>query len=323
MNRILVMKFGGTSVGNVESLNNAVRLVARERDYLPLVVSSALSKVTDMLVRLAEAVGTGNAGEVNEVLAAIKKRHLDFAAEVLDGEALFSFHEVFFADFGLLSRLCRQLVSAGLFGAHDRDHLLSFGERFGSRMFAIKLRTLTPRAHWCDAHNFMITNGDFGNARPEVAATREHLNQWIEPLLAQGRIVVTQGFVGTTPHGFPTTLGRGGSDFTATYLGSILPAANIQIWTDVNGVYTADPNKDPDARLIPELALAEAYRMARGGAKVLYAPCLLPLWGKGIPLEILNTSDPDGERTRITGDHPERVYYNPHQADLSPLPVIA
>ena len=302
MTNTLVMKFGGTSVGSAENLTNAVKLVAAERSRQPLVVVSALGGVTDMLVRLADSVEARDLENLSATLADIQARHLNLSEELLFGDDLVAYQESFFTDYGMLERLIRQLLSVSGTDKADRDHILSFGERFGSKMFCFKLRTLAPRAYWCDAHNFMITTTRFGNARPDEEATRAHLRQWVAPQLAQGRIVVTQGFVGATPHGFPTTLGRGGSDFTATYLATLLPASNIQIWTDVSGVYTADPRFNPQATPIPELSLQDAYRMARNGAKVLYPPCLLALRGKGIPLQILNTKEPEAKGTHIPAD---------------------
>lgn len=321
MNNTLVMKFGGTSVGTAENLRNAVKLVAAETSKQPLVVVSALGGVTDMLVGLADAVQYRDREKTVATLSDIQARHLNLSEELLFGDDLIAYQESFFTDYGMLERLVRQLFSVNGTDKADRDHILSFGERFGSKLFCFKLRTLTPKAYWCDAHNFMITTTRFGNARPDEEATRSHLSQWVAPQLAKGRIVVTQGFVGATPHGFPTTLGRGGSDFTATYLATLLPAANIQIWTDVSGVYTADPRKNPQAQPIPRLSLNEAYRMARGGAKVLYPPCLLALRGKDIPLQILNTRDPLAAGTYIPGDiHCEE---QPAHAPLLGVPTTA
>ncbi len=302
MSGALVMKFGGTSVGSADSLTNAVKLVAAVKSGKPLVVVSALGGVTDMLVRLADGVQARDPEITNTTLSDLQARHLNLSEELLSGDDLLAYQESFFTDYGMLERLVRQLFSVESFDYADRDHILSFGERFGSKLFCFKLRTLTRRAYWSDAHNFMITTTRFGNARPDEDATRNQLRQWVAPLLAQGRIVVTQGFVGATPHGFPTTLGRGGSDFTATYLGTLLPASNIQIWTDVSGVYTADPRVNPSAQPIPQLPLEEAYRMARNGAKVLYPPCLRALRGKGIPLQILNTREPEAVGTIIPPD---------------------
>ncbi len=300
--RLLVMKFGGTSVGSARALNNAIRLVADVTEIQPFVVVSALSGVTDLLVALGEAIEKGDRFQVELIQLRLLTRHRDLAEEVLPPAERFSYYEHFYADFGKLERLTRTLVGSRKLSRADRDFLLAFGERFSAVLFTMALRTLTKRAHWCDAHNLVITDNHHGEAKPDRQKSQAALQRWAFPLLASDRIVVTQGFVGATAGGKVSTLGRGGSDYSATFLASILPAKAVQIWTDVNGVYTSDPKLDGNAIHLSHLALDEAYRLALAGAKVIYPPCLLPLSGTGISLSILNTLDPSGPHTLITDD---------------------
>lgn len=281
------MKFGGTSVGSAEALREVVRAVkvAAGRNDRPVVVVSALAGVTDLLVGLAQVVRDGDATATDLTLQNLERRHLDLARELdlltLVGDALH-------AGVRDLRDWLLPLVG-GPFPATARDRLLGIGELWSSRIVTAALARAQLPAEWFDARLVIRTNDRFGAAVPQMGDLRALVRDLLEPLVRDGAIVVTQGFIGSTADGHATTLGRGGSDFTAALLGAALHVDRVEIWTDVDGLMTADPRLVPDARILLRATYDESAELAAFGAKVLHPATQLPLVEAGIPLLVRNT----------------------------------
>jgi len=300
---MVVQKFGGTSVADPAAIQRLIEIVgaARARDRRPpAVVVSAMSGVTDML--LAAATGAA-AGHVQEALAGvtqIRARHLEAAQALAPGEAPL---------LDAIADQCDQLVSivqalAVLRDVSPRtlDAVAAIGELLSSRVVAAALTHAGVAAEWIDARSAIVTDATHTCAVPRMAETRAALQRSVVPALDRGRVPVIGGFVGATADGHTTTLGRGGSDYSGALVGAGIGAREIQIWTDVDGMLTADPRVVTGTRVVPVLSFAEAAELAYFGAKVLHPSTILPAVEEGIPVRILNSHKPDGEGTRITAD---------------------
>ena len=292
---MIVCKFGGTSVQDAAAITRLAKIVAERRAERPLVVVSALAKVTDGLVRLAETVRLGDAGAINDVLDALLERHDAVASALPGGElALPALQE----DVATLRDRMQAARGRPLTHA-ERDFLVGQGEIWSSRIVAAALAGADLPAEWFDARLVMVTDDRFGRATPVRDLIRARAEDELAPLLEAGRIPVTQGFIGATASGVPTTLGRGGSDFTASLLGAALDAVRVEIWTDVDGLMTADPRLVPSARTLGSATYEEAAELATFGAKVLHPATQLPLSSAGIPIVILNSMHPERPGTII------------------------
>jgi aspartate kinase len=292
---MIVCKFGGTSVQDAAAITRLAMIVAERRADRPLVVVSALAKVTDGLVRLGETVRLGDAGAINDALDALLARHDAVASALPGGEmALTALQE----DVATLRDRMQSARGRALTPA-ERDFLVGQGELWSSRVVAAALEGAGLHAEWFDVRQVMVTDDRFGRATPVPDLIRSRAEEKLAPLLAAGRIPVTQGFIGATASGVPTTLGRGGSDFTASLLGAALDATRVEIWTDVDGLMTADPRLVPSARTLASATYEEAAELATFGAKVLHPATQLPLSSAGIPIVILNSMHPDRPGTVI------------------------
>ncbi len=272
-----VMKFGGTSLGVPDNFRRARDRVLREQAEGVVVVVSALSGVTNQLVEWCRSPA-----ERPRLSREVAGRHRLHGTEVgVDPASLDALLGAWEAE-----------GHVGALGDADRDHLLSYGERFAAALFAAALRGSGAEAAAVLAGDAgLVTDERFGAAHPlpeAGALVREKLG----PLLARGVIPVVTGFLGRTRDGRTTTLGRGGSDFSASWIGAALEAEEIQIWTDTSGMLSADPRIVPEARVVPRLSFAEASELAYFGAKVLHPKTLLPAIDRNIPVRILNTAQP-------------------------------
>lgn len=301
---MIVMKFGGTSVGSPERIRG---LAARVREALgrrPLVVVSAFAGVTDELVRGARLALERDAG-AQDLAAAIRARHLDAVRALVapgpERERLLSEVE------GIAEELRTLYTGVQLLGEltpRSLDAVSGLGERLASAIAAQALADLGVPACLVDARAVIVTDDGFGRALPLVAEIRERARAALLPLLQDGRVPVLGGFIAATATGVPTTLGRGGSDWSAALLGAALDAEEIQIWTDVDGMLTVDPRVVAGARTIPRVSFQEAAELAYFGAKVLHPATIKPAVERGIPVRVLNSLSPGGEGTRITADAP-------------------
>jgi aspartate kinase len=314
--RAVVMKFGGSSVVDATAIERVVSIVEgeRSRGRSPVVVVSALGGVTDRLLALAEAARTGNAhGDVEDGVAALRRRHLDESARLAadtDGTLLSTMDRHF-------DDLRAALETIGQRRAADPvllDVIAAAGELLSSRLVAAAMAARGLPAAWVDAREVIITNDNHMGAAPLMDETGAAAVAAVSPLLAAGAIPVLGGFVGRTIAGVTTTLGRGGSDYSASLVGAAIHASEIQIWTDVDGMLTADPRIVDDAEVVPHLSFAEAAELAYFGAKVLHPSTIFPAVSRNIPVRILNSHRPGGSGTLITADPPPADSHRPFAA---------
>jgi aspartate kinase len=298
---VVVMKFGGTSVGDADAVRRLVGHVdaARRRDPGVLVVVSALSGVTDRLLALASAAACGDTALVASGLDDLRKRHVEVARAVAPGraaelDALIDHHV------DTLLAVLRAIATLRDASPRALDTIAAAGELVSSRIVQAALTDGGIPAVWVDARRVLVTDDHFTQAVPFVAETAAAADSELRPLLAAGQVPVVGGFIGATRDGVTTTLGRGGSDYSAAILGAALRAREIQIWTDVDGLMTADPRVVPAPRVVPRLSFDEASELAYFGAKVLHPSTILPAVALDIPVRILNSRKADAAGTLIT-----------------------
>jgi aspartate kinase len=286
---MIVSKFGGTSVGDADAIRRVAAIMAARTDQRPLVVVSALAGVTDALLALASAVYGGSRDEIEAAVEELVCHHEAVAMDLPDGEMAMA-----------TVRADAEALLASLTAAAGRrlrpaelDHLVGHGELWSSRLVAAAMAGAGLRAAWVDIRPIMVTDDRFGRATPYVQVLNTRARECLGPLLDESMIPVTQGFIGATPDAVPTTLGRGGSDFTAALLGAALGAAKVEIWTDVDGLMTADPRIVPTARTLSAASYDEAAELATFGAKVLHPATAMPLVREGIPIVVLNSRRPE------------------------------
>ncbi len=298
------MKFGGTSVEDAGAFANVAGIVARavEQGLRPVVVVSAMSGFTDALLASVQSVIEGNAKVSVETLDKQLARHERVVKALLRGEATGAAELLAASRIeidGLLQAIVSQNVGEPGREKVFKDAIVSFGEQLSAALLAAVLNERGVSARDIDARKCIITDDNFGAAAPRmretIAATREQL----EGLINASVVPVLGGFIGATLKGETTTLGRGGSDYTAAIIGAALAAGEIQIWTDVSGVLTADPRIVPNARSIPRLSFEEAAELAYFGAKVLHPKTLQPAVERDIPVRICNSRAPESESTLV------------------------
>jgi aspartate kinase len=308
------MKFGGTSVGSTEAIKQAADIIleqAQDWDSLVVVVS-AMSGVTNALTRGALRAASGEDGDVSQggdvrqsgdvrgIVADLRVRHYRVVDELFtaDGERapLLAVIDGYLDEF---AAFCHSVQVLGEITPRAMDAITSLGERINARIVAALLRSLGARSEAVDATELIGTDRTFQNAAPLMEETRSRTSTHLLPLLADRVIPVVTGFIGATEDGITTTLGRGGSDYSAAILGDSLDADEVWIWTDVDGVMTADPRIVPGAQVIPVLSYNEVSEMAYFGAKVLHPRAIRPVIERGIPLWVKNTFNPTCPGTRI------------------------
>jgi aspartate kinase len=301
----VVMKFGGSSVVDATAIDRVVSIVEAERTkgHTPVIVVSALGGVTDTLLGLAKSARGGNATEVRDGIDALTARHRTQAASLgVDGDAGLT------EAFGTMVRDLRSVLDTieqqGASHPRALDVVAATGELLSSRLVAAAMSVRGLPAVWVDAREAVRTDDRYTSAAPLPDETNAAVQATIGPLAAAGKIAVLGGFVGRAPDGSTTTLGRGGSDYSASLVGAALNAAEIQIWTDVDGMLTADPRIVYDAEVVPHLSFAEASELAYFGAKVLHPSTIFPAVSRNIPVRILNSRRPDARGTLITADPP-------------------
>lgn len=297
---MLVMKFGGTSVKDADAMAQVVEISRARTARRPVVVASAMAGVTDALQRLAEEAHQGWEQGALRRLFTLKDRHL-FVVEALIGDVARRrlLHDALEEHFQEIETLLKGLAILGELTPRSLDAVLSYGERLSTLVLTAAMLEQGLPAHRLDARDLIVTDAQFTQASPRMDESRVRVESHLKPLLAKGKVPVTQGFIAASPDGRTTTMGRGGSDYSAAILGALLGAEEIEIWTDVDGVMTADPRVVPDAHTVPELSYAEAAELAYFGAKVLHPRTVAPAVEAGIPLLIKNTFDPDHPGTRV------------------------
>jgi aspartate kinase len=301
---MIVMKFGGTSVEDAKAIERAAAIVKGRLAQKPVVVVSAMAKVTDQLLAMARASGSGDAKTALKLSRALRERHYNTAGELL-GTALFTqFHTDLGVDFEALDELLRGIAAVGELTPRTTDHVAAFGETLSSKIVAAAFSAHGISSALVDSRECIVTDSAHTRAAPLFEETNERLQKKVAPLLAAGRVPVMGGFIGATKAGITTTIGRGGSDFSAAIVGAGLGAERIEIWTDVDGMLTTDPHLCPEARRIKVISFDEAAELAYFGAKVLHPATVLPAVQKNIPVYVLNSRNPECEGTRITARAP-------------------
>ena len=287
---MIVMKFGGTSVKDAEAIDRACAIVADRIELNPLVVVSALAGVTSNLFEAARLAGGGSLDRALGIVATLRERH----TALLPSLAL---------EFAGLAEALDKVHAAGTLTPAMKDTVVSYGEILSAKIFDRRLSRHAKTVH-LDPRECIITDRLFTKANPLLTETEQRVDARLRPLIEQGRVVVMEGYLGSTTSGETTTLGRGGSDYSAALIGACLGAEEIQIWTDVDGMMTADPRIVRDAWKIKQMSFDEASELAYFGAKVLHPSALLPAVEKGITVRVLNSRKPDRSGTSISAHAP-------------------
>ena len=302
---MLTFKFGGTSVGDGQRIAEVARIVAesRARHGTPAVVVSAMSGVTDRLVEAATSSAAGDDRRHRDITEALWAQH-KAAAEVCVPDAALRapILDAIRTLLDSVETLCHSIFVLGECTPRAMDLVSGLGERMNVRLVAGALQARGVPAEALEAGDFLITSDRFGAAEPLWEETRPRMRARLLPLLEAGTVPVVTGFIGATKGGIPTTLGRGGSDYSGAIVGACLDSKEIWIWTDVNGVLTADPRLVPDARTLPELSYIEAAELSYFGAKVLHPKTMLPAIERQIPVRIKNTFEPEHPGTLIVAE---------------------
>jgi aspartate kinase len=298
--RTVVMKFGGTSVQDPEALGRLITIVdgVASAGARPVVVVSALGGITDLLLSLATLAIDG--GDARPVLTSIRTRHEAMLPMLGTGGRRDAVEAAIVRAIDDLAALHGAIATLGEASPRSLDTLAATGELLSSRIVAAAFEAAGVRSQWFDARTLVVTDAQFTAAVPRNDLTGERCQAALVPALGEGRLPVIGGFIGATSDGATTTLGRGGSDYSAAIVGAAIAADEIQIWTDVDGMLTADPRVIPDARVVPELSFDEASELAYFGAKVLHPSTILPAVSSGIPVRILNSRAPQRAGSRIT-----------------------
>jgi aspartokinase/homoserine dehydrogenase 1 len=297
---LLVMKFGGTSVGSAERMRASAGLAAQERPNRPVVaVVSAMSKITDLLLDTMRHAEGGDRAGIAKNLATLRERHETACRELLPEARWFAALTGIQELIGEFERIVNGMAMLNDRPPRSVDEAVAIGERLTALLVAAHLNAEGVAAEAVNAWEVVVTDAVFGNASPLMEKTRVKAQARLVPLLEKGVIPIVTGFNGATADGRPTTLGRGGSDFSASIIAAALDAAELWIWTDVDGIMSADPRLVHDAQVLSEITYAEAAELAYNGAKVLHPRTLAPLVEKKIPVWSKNSFAPEKPGTKI------------------------
>jgi len=298
----LVMKFGGTSVGSVDALKNATKIIRdAKKDWgRVVVVTSAMAGVTNLLLDSAASASQGMADSLPQAESTLRGKHFDVLNTLVRDESLREqAKEKINALILSFVNLCSAMAVLGEASPRAIDAVASIGERMSIHLLAAVANSEGLKAKAIQSSEFVVTNDHFQNAHPDFKVTTEKTRAVLNPLLDEDIVPITTGFIGATSEGVITTLGRGGSDYSAAIIGSCLPADDVWIWTDVDGVMTTDPRIVKDAKTLPEISYNEIAELAYYGAKVLHPKTIRPVVDAGIGLRICNTFNPSHPGTRL------------------------
>ena len=298
---MLVMKFGGTSVANFEAITRTIFIIGGKLDQKPVVVVSALSKVTDLLYRISDAAASKDASLTKELLTELRQRHLVLASELLDQNPVQK--ESALQRVNLicdeLDALANAVCAVGELSDRNKAIIISNGELLSSTIICFAMNAKGIRTNWIDARKMMVTNDAYMKGEPIVDEIVARVPGMIAGAYEGMDAVITQGFIASNLKGEQTVLGRGGSDYSASLIGMAVDAERIEIWTDVDGVRTADPRKVKNTKYLEKISFEEAAEMAHFGAKVLHPLTIEPAVKKNIPIYVLNSINPSGKGTAI------------------------
>jgi aspartate kinase len=306
LDHLVVMKFGGTSVEDATAIKRTGSIVAgrRERGLDTVVVVSAMSKVTDQLIAAGKAASGGDKPGALAISATLRQRHIDTAAQLVPADAFEKLSTWLNAKFDSLDELLRGIAVVKEITLRTSDLVVSFGERLSSRIIADYFAHAGLAGVHIDARKCIITDAQHGKGVPQPAMIEQRLREYVLPVVERHQTAVLGGFIASTTAAVTTTLGRGGSDYTAALVGGGLHASAIEIWTDVNGIMTTDPRICADALRVKTISFEEAAELAYFGAKVLHPSTILPAVQKDIPVFVLNSRNPSNEGTKITAVAP-------------------
>jgi aspartate kinase len=302
---VIVVKFGGTSVGDAEAIARTASIIRGRLNRQPVVVVSALAGTTNRLIEIAEQAASGQLIVALAILEELRTRHFDAIRALLAGDS--SEGEVAAetgAMFDELAHLAEALSVLGHLTPRSHDAVAAMGERLSAPIVTAAMVRAGLPAVFVDARKVMVTSEDYGRAEPLADDIAIACREQLATLVREGKVPVLGGYIGATRAGVTTTIGRGGSDFSASLFGAAMEAEAIEIWTDVDGMLTADPRVVPDARLIEHIRFDEASELANFGAKVLHPSTISPAVKRGIPVFVYNSRKPEGTGTRITFDAP-------------------
>lgn len=293
MANLSVAKFGGTSVANFSAMQACAKIVIADPNTR-VVVLSASAGVTNFLVELANGC---DATKRHKIISEIRQIQYNILNELQDSKAVAEEIEHLLKNIESLAEAASLATSTAL-----TDELISHGEMMSTKIFIQVLKELNTQATWLDVRTIVATNSHFGKAAPNDEQTQKNSDNLLKPLIDRGELIITQGFIGRDPQGRTTTLGRGGSDYSAALLAEVLKAKDVLIWTDVAGIYTTDPRIVPNAQRIDTMSFAEAAEMATFGAKVLHPATLLPAVRSNIPVYVGSSKAPQQGGTWVTRD---------------------
>jgi len=299
----LVMKFGGTSVGSPKAIAQACDIVGSYTSQWKrlVVVVSAMSGVTDLLIQSAGSASHGDEKTYKSLIDELRRRHHSVIDDLIaNDEVRNQLIDQIREHLDELEAFCRSIHVLGEVTPRGMDTITSLGERMNARVVTSALQERGVNSQAFNATDLIITDATFQNAMPLMDITRDKIQTQLVPLLNEGIVPIVTGFIASTEGGIITTLGRGGSDYTAAILGDCLDAAEVWTWTDVDGVMTADPRIVPEARVIPDLSFSEVSELAYFGAKVLHPKTIRPIMERDMPLWVKNTFNPSYPGTRIT-----------------------
>ncbi|MBI4429465.1 MAG: lysine-sensitive aspartokinase 3 [Ignavibacteriales bacterium] len=303
---MIMMKFGGTSLEDARSMKNAIQLVKRELPRTPIVVVSAIAGSTNTLLSAGTLSLDGKLDQATQQLNDLHERHVLLLENLVETRS--TVQQILMdlkRRFEELKNLCTGIAILGELSPRSLDAISSVGERLSSMIMTEGFKEEGIGTELADARSFMVTDEHYGNAMPLFDEIEERAKSKLNPLIRSNKLVVTQGYIGATRKGVTTTLGRGGSDYSAAIIGSVLGAQEIQIWTDVDGVMTADPRIVPEASKLKVISFKEASELAYFGAKVLHPSTILPAVRKNIPVIVYNSKRPESSGTRIVDNPPK------------------
>jgi len=307
--KTLVMKFGGTSVGTPQAIKQAVDIVIQSSQEWSrvVVVTSAMAGVTNLLLDSAYQAARGDINPYTQAAEDLYTRHNDVILKLLpDPLHQAKVQQEIKQLINEFSNFCQAISVLGEATPRALDAVSSMGERLSVRLLAASLKTMGANAPYIEATRLIVTDDNFQDGHPDLEATKQLIRQVLEPLLANGQIPIVTGFLSANKQGVTTTLGRGGSDYSAALFGALLPADEVWIWTDVDGVMTADPRLAPDACTIDKLSYREVAELAYFGARVLHPKTIRPVIEAGIPLRVLNTFNPTNAGSMIVREVEEQ-----------------
>ena len=298
---MIVMKFGGTSVANFEAITRAIFIIGGRLDQKPVVVVSALSKVTDLLYRISDAAASQDSTLTKELLSELRQRHLNLAGQLLEQSPMLK--ESALARINSicdeLDALANAVCAVGELSDRNKAIIISNGELLSSTIICFAMNAKGIRTNFIDARKMMITNQSYLKGEPVVEEILARVPGIVEDAYKGMDAVITQGFIASNMKGEQTVLGRGGSDYSASLIGLAVDAEKIEIWTDVDGVRTADPRTIQNTKYLEKISFEEAAEMAHFGAKVLHPLTIEPAVKKNIPIYVLNSMNPSGKGTAI------------------------